>query len=96
MEKHEENAKGEMKMEGITGFENKYKKAISAIAKAENISCVDARGMLVYFCRQYEKGAASESSIMNFEKLLGKDFDFATCLSDFQKAISDEAAFLAS
>lgn len=83
-------------MEGITGFENKYKKAISVIAKAENVSCIDARGMLVYICRQYEKHAVSENSIMNFKKVLGKDFDFATCLSDFQKAISAEAAFLAS
>lgn len=83
-------------MKGITEFEIKYKKAISAIAKSEYVSFVDARGMLIYACRNHENEAVSEGSIMNFGKVLGKDFDFAACLSDFQKAISAEAALLAA
>lgn len=74
-------------MLNMTQFENKYKNEIKTIANAENVTFQDAIQMLIYSCRQKDKGIHSVGEVMDFGKSLNKSFDYTACLTDFKEAI---------
>lgn len=82
-------------MRNLAGFEKKYEKEIVTIAKAEDVDLLEAREMLIYTCRQLDKGLHTEGAAMDFGRYLEEGFDFAGCLEDFMEAIQTAEATVA-